>query len=174
MAALAVIHVGSSKNYAELSAEGFARAIASYLVSDRCPQYFMPRSVKPTVVKTEVISRHLQGDNNSLIARELDISRPTVQRILAESEIDTIVREGRSRAIMLIPRSLDVVENRLEKNDGSIAISLLRGTNVLMNQALTVNQNNIQANTWITMRAQRSNEETQLAIDVKPDEKPTE
>lgn len=135
------------------------------------------RSLKDPVVKQAVIAHALLGANNSQIAKHLDIDRSTVKAILSATEIQQQVELGRSRAISLIPRSLDVIENRLEKNDGNVAISLLRGTNVLMNQSLTVNQNNIQANTWITMRSQRQAEEKQIiecvTVDAPSDNKAT-
>ena len=132
----------------------------------------MPKSSKAPIVKTQVLTRHLEGASNTLIAEELEISRPTVQRILAESEIDTIVKQGRSRAISLIPRSLDVLDYRLERNDGTVAIQLLKGTNVLMNQALTVSQTNIHAQNYFEMKRARDAE--QPAIEVKADEGKTE
>lgn len=58
----------------------------------------------------------------------------------------------------MIPTSVRVIERKLEKNSETAALAILRGTQVLTNQPSTVNQMNIQANTWIQMRQQRDAE----------------
>ena len=116
------------------------------------------KSTKPPIVKTNVLTRHIQGASNSLIAEELNISRPTVQRILEESEIDTIVKQGRSRVIQLIPKSIDVVDKRLDRCDGSVAISLLRGTQVLQNDAVTNNTQNNFAFNIAALKLEKANQ----------------
>jgi len=109
------------------------------------------KSTKPPEIQTAVIAKALTGQSKSNIAKDLDITRGTVAAILNQTDIEHQVQLGRSRAISLIPRSLDVVENRLDRNDGSVAISLLRGTQVLQNQAVQVNVQNNGAMAWIQL-----------------------
>jgi hypothetical protein len=116
------------------------------------------KSIKPPNVQAAILAKYSMGESKTKIAKDLQISRTTVWELLKADETERIVLEGRSRAIGYIHKSLDVIENRLNKNDGSVAISLLRGTQVLNNQPVTVNQNNYQANTWITMKAQLAGE----------------
>lgn len=103
-------------------------------------------SNKPQSVKSAVIALTLAGESNSQIARELEISRPTVQRILDESEISKIVAEGKSRAISFIPLSLDAVEDSLRKKNPKTAISILQGTGILRtgNESVAAAPPNIQ------------------------------
>jgi hypothetical protein len=116
------------------------------------------KSIKPPSVQAAIIAKHAMGETKTQIAKDLDISRSTVHTILSSSDIEQQVLLGRSRAVSLIPKSLDVAEYRLSKNDGSMALGLLRGTQVLVNQPITANQTNIQANTWIQMRVERDKE----------------
>lgn len=120
------------------------------------------KSRKPPQIKEAVIAHALLGTSNTQIAKELDINRATVASILSSAEINQHIEIGRSRAVSLIPRSLDVAEYRLSKNDGSMALGILRGTNVLQNQSVSGTQLNIQANTWITMRQQKQAENAQI------------
>lgn len=99
-------------------------------------------SAKPTTVQTAVITKYAQGESKTQIATDLDISRNTVYSILSSNEIEQHVLEGRSRVVSLIPKAIRAVENRLDKNDGSVAIGLLRGTQVLVNQQSTTNVTN--------------------------------
>jgi hypothetical protein len=122
------------------------------------------KSRKHPTIQTAVIAKALTGENKTNIAKDLKITRGTVNAILNQTDIAHQIELGRSRAISLIPRSLDVVENRLEKNDGSVAISLLRGTQVLVNQQNTTIQNNTQANVWIQMR-ERATAEKAITVE---------
>jgi hypothetical protein len=65
-----------------------------------------------------------------------------VYAVLSQNEIEQHVLEGRSRVVSLIPKAIRAVENRLDKNDGSVAIGVLRGTQVLVNQSPTTNVTN--------------------------------
>lgn len=100
------------------------------------------KSNKAPLLQTAVIAKYSSGESKSSIANDLGMHRNTVASILADSEIQQIVLQGRSRAISLIPRSLDVCEYRLNKNDGNVALSILRGTQVLVNQQLAGNTTN--------------------------------
>jgi len=71
------------------------------------------KSKKPQAVKNAVLSRYVAGASKAQITRDLNISEPTVYRILDESEIRQIVEEVHSRAVQLIPKALDAVEGHL-------------------------------------------------------------
>lgn len=64
------------------------------------------KSNKSEAVKGAVIAKHLSGDSNSQIARDLEVSRPTVIRILSEAEIDSFVQGGKASLIELIPTAV--------------------------------------------------------------------
>ena len=124
------------------------------------------KSNKPPQIREAVIAHALLGTSNTKIAKELDINRATVASILSSAEINQHIESGRSRAVSLIPRSLDVVEYRLEKNDGSVALGLLRGTQVLQNQAVQVNVQNNGAMTWLQVnQAKAENQPEQPVIE---------
>jgi Helix-turn-helix domain of resolvase len=113
------------------------------------------KSRKPQAVKNAVLSRYVAGTSKAQIARDLNISEPTVYRILDESEIRQIVEEGHSRAVQLIPKALDAVEGRLDRGDGRIGISVLNGTGVLKPGGnVTVNIANVGAQQWMLLKQQ--------------------
>jgi hypothetical protein len=113
------------------------------------------KSRKPQAVKNAVLSRYVAGSSKAQIARDLNISEPTVYRILGESEIRQIVEEGHSRAVQLIPKALDAVEGRLDRGDGRIGISVLNGTGVLKPGNVTVNIANLGAQQWMLLKLQK-------------------
>jgi hypothetical protein len=114
------------------------------------------KSRKPQAVKNAVLSRYVAGNSKAQIARDLNISEPTVYRILDESEIRQIVEEGHSRAVQLIPKALDAVEGRLDRGDGRIGISVLSGTGVLKPGGnVTVNIANVGAQQWVQLQLQK-------------------
>lgn len=51
------------------------------------------RSRKPAVVKAQVIEKHVAGQSNREIARELDIHRETVANIVEEADMDSVLVE---------------------------------------------------------------------------------
>jgi Helix-turn-helix domain of resolvase len=114
------------------------------------------KSKKPQAVKNAVMSRYVAGSSKAQIARDLNISEPTVYRILDESEIRQIVEEGHSRAVQLIPKALDAVEGRLDRGDGRIGISVLNGTGVLKSGGnVIVNFANVGAQQWYNVTLRR-------------------
>jgi DNA-binding IclR family transcriptional regulator len=119
------------------------------------------------MVQQAVLANALIGASNSQIAKDLNIDRATVKRILSASDMQHHIEIGRSDCVRMIPKSVRVIRQRLEKGSETAALSILRGTQVLINQPLTVNQSNIVANTWITMRAQKA-AEAQQTLDVTP------
>jgi hypothetical protein len=114
------------------------------------------KSKKPQAVKNAVLSRYVAGSSKAQIARDLNISEPTVYRILDESEIRQFIEEGHSRAVQLIPKALDAVEGRLDRGDGRIGISVLNGTGVLKPGGnVTVNVANVGAQQWVQLQLQK-------------------
>jgi hypothetical protein len=107
------------------------------------------KSRQDSVTQTAVTAKYLIGESKSKIAEDLGLARGTVAAILSAPEMEQTVISGRSRAVSLIPRSLDVAEYRLSKNDGSMALGILRGTQVLQNQPVIANQTNINAMSWV-------------------------
>jgi hypothetical protein len=61
------------------------------------------RSDKSPARKGAVVTKHVSGVSNSWIARDLEISHPTVIRILSENKIDSFVQQGRSGLYELFP-----------------------------------------------------------------------
>lgn len=51
------------------------------------------RSIKPEPLKAQVIERHVAGQSNREIARELDIHRETVANIVEEADMDSVLVE---------------------------------------------------------------------------------
>jgi hypothetical protein len=132
------------------------------------------KSKKPQAVKNAVLSRYVAGSSKAQIARDLNISEPTVYRILDESEIRQIVEEGHSRAVQLIPKALDAVEGRLDCGDGRIGISVLNGTGVLKPGGnVTVNIANVAAQQWYQLRYQRELDARTEAISENESSNPT-
>jgi hypothetical protein len=123
------------------------------------------KSRKAPIVQQAVIAKSLIGTTKSQIARDLNISRGTVDGILSNAEIEQHVLNGRSDCVRMIPRSVRVIDQRLQKGSETAALAILRGTQVLTNQQPAAITNNIQANTWITMRQQRDAEDKQESKD---------
>lgn len=95
------------------------------------------KSRQDALTQTAVIARYALKESKSKIAKDLGLARNTVSTILSAPEIEQHVLAGRSRAISMIPRALDAVEYRItEKRDGNVALGILRGTQVLVNQQI--------------------------------------
>jgi len=94
------------------------------------------------VLEAAAIAKFSAGECKSDIAKDLGVHRNTIAGILNASEIQQHIEYGRSRAVSLIPKSLDVAEYRLNKNDGSMALGILRGTQVLVNQQIAQSTTN--------------------------------
>lgn len=86
------------------------------------------RSNKAPAVKAAVIAARATGSAKRKIARDLKLSRPTVEVILKESEIDLQLSTGRSLTAGLIPRAIGVIEHRLSQNSENAAIKVLEAT----------------------------------------------
>ncbi len=73
----------------------------------------------------------MAGKDKTQIAKDLNLDRTTVRRILSEPEVAARVQEGYSRCIELIPKAVDAVETDLEKGNGNLGIAILKGVGVL-------------------------------------------
>jgi len=94
--------------------------------SQAIPAYKPRKSVKAPAVKTAVLIRRASGISKSQIARDLGITRPTVNRIIEESDLDRQIEAGRQQSATLIPKALRVADMRLEKGSETMAIEVLR------------------------------------------------
>jgi hypothetical protein len=92
------------------------------------------KSNKPQAVKAAVIAKSVGGKSNSQIAQDLNISRPTVARILDEAELTSLVAEGKTGIYQLIGKSVKALERALDKGDTSEAKMILRSVGVLPNE----------------------------------------
>lgn len=89
------------------------------------------KSNKPTVTKTAVIAKAVVGESNSKIAQDLGISRPTVARILKESEFTNFAAQAKSGVFLLIPKALSALEAALDKGDVAEAKMILRNVGAI-------------------------------------------
>lgn len=74
----------------------------------------MPTRKAPKV-QQEVIAKRLQGESKRKIARDLQMGRDTVDRILSESQIEEAVAQGRSRLLELVPKAVQLIETAIEQ-----------------------------------------------------------
>jgi len=125
------------------------------------PAFTKGKSTKPAHIKTAVIVKRLAGSSKAKIARELEIAPNTVSRILSEAEMSEAVREGRSRAVGLIPKALAAVEAGLDKKDARTGLGILHGVGVLKSGGIvTVNITNWAALGIARLKAERKESET--------------
>jgi len=98
------------------------------------------KSTKPEPVKAAVIARTVQGESKSKIARDLEIDRATVRRIIDASEISRIVEEGKSECYGMVPKSVSNIEAAVNQGDVKASFGILKGTGVLKNGNSNGNQ----------------------------------
>jgi len=70
-------------------------------------------SRKAQVTKTAVVAKAVLGDPIAKIARDLEMSRDTVRRILNESEFATLVNEGKSSLYECIPEAVRIYGSKV-------------------------------------------------------------
>lgn len=97
-------------------------------------------SHKPAIVKTAVLAKHLNGVSITQIANDLDITRPTVNRILNESEIDTLIKQAQGVLVSESPAMAQTVVNKAKKN-AHFGLGILRSLGVI-NAEPKANDNN--------------------------------
>jgi len=83
------------------------------------------------MLKVAIQAKSLVGVSNAQIARDLSMSDNTVRKVLNSEELASMREVGRSRVAGMIPRSLDVYQYRLDRNDKDVATQVLKGTGVL-------------------------------------------
>ena len=81
-----------------------------------------------------MIARHLDGESNRKIAREEEIDRETVDRILTQKELVVMIAEQQTRLLRLGSKAIDVYEEALGGQDLGMALAtatkILEGTGV--------------------------------------------
>jgi len=65
---------------------------------------------KPPQVQQAVIAKRLHGESKRKIARDLQMGRETVDRILSESQVEAAVAQGRSQLIEMVPKALQLIQ----------------------------------------------------------------
>lgn len=88
-------------------------------------------STKPPAIKAATIARYVEGQSKAEIARELQIDRETVARILDEPGIKEAVEASRMRCMALLPKAERAVERQLDDGDGDLGLRLLEKSGVL-------------------------------------------
>lgn len=83
------------------------------------------RSTKPPSIKAQVIAKRVNGDSKRQIAHDVGISRQAVRSIINESDIDQQLQSGLVMAAQLIPKSIKVIDMRLDKGSESAAFGIL-------------------------------------------------
>ncbi len=78
-----------------------------------------------------IITARARGDSKASISREVHSSRDTVAKVLNEADFDKRVEEGRFKVIDLVEDAIAGIKLACAKGDGSTAIRLLEGVNVL-------------------------------------------
>lgn len=87
--------------------------------------YKPARSRKAPSVKAAVISARVQGISKLQIARDLGMSKNTVNTIIEEANLDQIMEDGRLQTFTRLPAALKTLDARLEKNSENAALWLL-------------------------------------------------
>lgn len=91
----------------------------------------MATSKSPSV-QAAVIAKHMIGESKSQISEDLGISRVTINNILSDTEVATILAEGKSSVIRLIPKSVKALERAIKRGKTTEEAQLvLRSTGVL-------------------------------------------
>ena len=88
-----------------------------------------PKSAKH--VHDAIIARRANGQRITQIAKDLQISRTTVYKVLAESKVDEDMKSFRPRAIELIPKAFCAIEKTLDKGDGELGRKFLNDMGVI-------------------------------------------
>lgn len=92
----------------------------------------MPRSRKSQLQKTTVVAKALLGESKTKIAKDLAISRPTVDVILKEAHFDELVAQAKVKTYALLNDATDACKWQLrKKHNGNIGLELLKGVGIL-------------------------------------------
>jgi hypothetical protein len=74
----------------------------------------MPTNKSPQVQQA-VIAKRLQGDSKRKIARDLEMGRNTVDRILSESQVEAAVAQGRTQLVELVPKAIQLIPQAIDQ-----------------------------------------------------------
>ena len=87
------------------------------------------KSRKPLAVQQQIITRASLGESKSQIARELNVHRNTVSRLLSGADIMQTVQEVRSDMVLAgdLQKSAKVLRAKLNRGSESAATTILRG-----------------------------------------------
>lgn len=86
------------------------------------------RSNKAPSVKAAVLIQRANGNQKAQIARDLKISRPTVDAIIEEADLDVQLSSGVLQSVTLLPEAIRVAKHRLSQNSENMAIKVLENT----------------------------------------------
>lgn len=87
------------------------------------------------VQRSAIITRLSMKQSKSQIARDLNITRKSVDRILAEPEIKTIISQAKSDMAKIVPMAVKTVDKRVREGSESASLAVLRGMRVLESDA---------------------------------------
>lgn len=74
----------------------------------------MPTNKSPQVQQA-VIAKRLHGESKRKIARDLEMGRNTVDRILSESQVEAAVAQGRTQIVELVPKALQLIQRAIDQ-----------------------------------------------------------
>lgn len=74
----------------------------------------MPTNKSPQVQQA-VIAKRLQGESKRKIARDLEMGRDTVERILSESQVEAAVAQGRTQLVELVPKAIQLIQRAIDQ-----------------------------------------------------------
>lgn len=74
----------------------------------------MPTKKAPQVQQA-IIAKRLGGDSKRKIARDLDVNRKTVDRILSESQVEAAVAQGRTQLVEMVPRAMQLIQKAIDE-----------------------------------------------------------
>jgi hypothetical protein len=70
---------------------------------------------KAPQVQQAIIAKRLGGDSKRKIARDLDVNRKTVDRILCESQVEAAVAQGRTQLVEMVPRAMQLIQKAIDE-----------------------------------------------------------
>jgi len=74
----------------------------------------MPTHKSPQAQQA-VIAKRLNGESKRKIARDLEMGRNTVDRILSESQVEAAVAQGRTQLVELVPKALQLIQRAIDQ-----------------------------------------------------------
>jgi hypothetical protein len=74
----------------------------------------MPTNKSPQVQQA-VIAKRLNGESKRKIARDLEMGRNTVDRILSESQVEAAVAQGRTQLVELVPKAIQLIQRAIDQ-----------------------------------------------------------